>query len=160
VTAIRRISLLLVALGATAVLAACGGDGGNALSKQEYDQRMQQIDAQLEQEAGKFDSADSNQSLEDLAGLVGDFQARVRDAAGEMDDLEPPAAIADEHDRLVQQTRRFADQLDNLKEAVDEGDAAKIQQVGAEIQETTRKQLVAAAKAIEAEGYDIGDWSD
>jgi hypothetical protein len=77
-----------------------------------------------------------------------------------MEALQPPADVNDLHEQLVAQARRLADQLGELRAAVDNGDVAQLEELGREIESSSFKQLADAARAIQAKGFDIGDWQN
>jgi hypothetical protein len=141
---------------AAALAAGCGG-GGDALSKGEYEQRMQALDQELEQGGAALENVES---LDNLAAQVERFQGVIRDKADEMDELEPPDEVADPHDRLVSGMRGFADRLDEFRDAAESGDQQRIEEVVGGVLAGAFEQVSGPAQEIEGQGYDIGNWED
>ena len=103
---------LLAALAGLAVLAGCGG-GGDALSKEDYEQELDGAAADLTQAsqtlATELSSAMAgdggfDQAAEDLRAV----RDQLDETAGQLDDLDPPEDAVEAHDRLVDALRAYS----------------------------------------------------
>jgi hypothetical protein len=133
------------------VLAGCGGD--DRLSKREYEEKVRSEYAQV-QEAFR---ATRGAGGADLAARIGDAQEQLRDAAGELDDEEPPQEVEAENAQLVAGMRRYADSLDRLRNAAARGDQEVLDAATAQIgQNEAVEQMAEAAERMKFKGYDLG----
>ena len=121
---------LLAALAGLAVLAGCGG-GGDALSKEDYEQELAGAAADLTQAsqtlATELSSAMAgdggfDQAAEDLRAV----RDQLDETAGQLDDLDPPEDAVEAHDRLVDALRAYSDDLEDVQGALEEGSEAAI----------------------------------
>jgi hypothetical protein len=146
----RRVIALLALAGAVALVAAgCGGGGGGTpLSKAEYEQQMQTIGQDL---SAALDTSGAT-SAEDAVPKVEEAQTTLREAADKMDEMTPPEDIADEHDQLVEGVRAFADDLDDVISALEDGDLSAISNM---LSLDSIQQIQTASAAITGKGYDI-----
>ena len=147
-----------VALVAAGLAAGCGG-GDDRLSQGEYEDRVADVGTNLEQSfddlSGTFDEGDGA-SLDDAADQIGQIQEDMRQRADELDDVEPPEDVQEAHDKLVEGLQGFADDLDEFRQAVDEGDVQAIQQFATEFQQSdAAKKIQEAGEELEKKGYDI-----
>ena len=98
----RQAGVIVVALVLALGAAACGGGGGGGdrLSKDEYEQQMSSIGADL-QEASSGVDISSTTDLDKVADTVADFKDDLETAADKVDDLNPPedAEAGDAEDR-------------------------------------------------------------
>jgi hypothetical protein len=146
--------ILLLALAAT-LLAGCGGDGGR-LSKAEYEDRMQEIGAELRTASAGIGDLSQTRDLDKLAETISDFQERLDEAADDVDALNPPEDVEEETDEIAEALHAFADTFGEMEAAARDGDLAELQQAQAEI---ARKGAEAqrATQSLEQKGYEIGD---
>ncbi len=119
-------SLLVAAMLLGAVMAACGGSGGGGggeLSLEQYfdrvgsiveglEERTATLDQPLEQE---FDS--EAEQIEALRDAFTSVRPVFRDFVDELDDLDPPAAVADAHSALV---AGLTDLMGGLEDLIDQ----------------------------------------
>ena len=101
---------------ALVVLAGCGG-GEDRLTKEEYQAEVRRIGSTLGETLGGL-----NTSAGALGPQVADVQANLRTTADDLDELAPPEEIESAHDKLVEGINGFADELDDLKAAVEAED--------------------------------------
>jgi hypothetical protein len=146
---------------ATFLLVACG-TSGDPLSRADYQDELDQATGAVEQaftqlgESLQDVSADKG-SLEDAAGEVGNIQDELDSAADELDDVSPPEDVAPAHDKLVDGMRGISDDLEDLKSALEEGDAAALQRIGATFEKLgSAKLLEQATNELEKAGYRLG----
>lgn len=115
--AVVGVILVLTAVGAVA----CGDDGGEKLTLEEYFQQLDQIDNEGTERidalfANMSDDPDVNEMRDAFAG----FPDAVEDAAADADDLNPPDEVKDEHTALVDSLSELADAAnDSLDAAAD-----------------------------------------
>ncbi|MEK6274843.1 MAG: hypothetical protein AABM30_05825 [Actinomycetota bacterium] len=133
-----------------------GGDGGT-LSKPEYEEKVRAVYADV-QEAFRKTNVTSTKLL---ATRVAEAQDELRRAADELDDAKPPGAIARENDQLVAGLRAYADDLDELRAAAEQGDSAGVTRFNQSIpQNSAVRQIAEAAEEMKFEGYDLGPISE
>lgn len=151
----RQLTGALALLALLGLLAAACGGGDEALSKDEYQQQLSDAGQSLTQSTANLgedvsaavqgQAAAGDKAAEDIES----FQAKLRDTADELEDLNPPEDAAAAHDRLVTALRDYADDLDELHDALGEGDASQI---------VAKMQALASldsVKAVEQAGTDL-----
>jgi uncharacterized phage infection (PIP) family protein YhgE len=149
------VTVLLAVLLAIATLAGWGGGGGDALSKEEYEQRMQKIGGTLDEVTAGLEQ--QPESLDQLATGIADIRTEAQQAADELDDIEPPEEIAAAHARLHEGLHQFAEDLGELEQAVENGELQEIQQLAQALASSEGiQQVTSATNEIESKGYDIG----
>ena len=153
-----RALVLLVALGLLA--AGCGGGGGNdeaskPLTKAQYQAKLQQLSNEIGAELRQSVGASTTLKKSDVPKL----QQSLRSFSDKVEALNPPAAVADLHTRLVAAMRGFADDLPSLVTTLDKAkdpSAAIAALFGAKpIQE-----LIQLQQAFKDKGYDISSLLD
>jgi multidrug resistance efflux pump len=160
----RRVFLPTAA--ALVLLAGCGGDGGGPLSKADYQTELERATTAVEQAFTKLSESLQNVSeekgsLEDAADEVTNIQDELRSAADGLDDVEPPENVSEAHDTLIDGMRRLADDLDEMKTALEEGDAGKLQEISSGFENLeSSKLLERATNDLEAAGYKLGSDSE
>ena len=121
------IAAVLLAFGAVA--AACGDDGGETLTIEEYFARLAEIDDETEEEEAALDA----QLEEELAGITDEEEAleviqdifpaqldNFADFVDDLADLDPPDDIRDDHDDTVDAMRDFVAVFRELVDELDE----------------------------------------
>jgi plastocyanin len=112
---LRFILVVLTLLAFVATLAACGGD--EALSDEEYFQKMDEIDKEtdrrIEEEVFSAEEPTVGESADPFVRVV-------RDTADQADELKPPDDVKDAHEELVASIRDFADKLEAAAEGADQ----------------------------------------
>jgi hypothetical protein len=142
---------LLLILSAALALVGCGGDG--RLSKAEYEERVRSAYGEVQQAFRETNVASTNE----MAVRVEAAQEQLREAADELDDVEPPKDIETENSQLVDGMRRYADDLDRLRNAAESGDQRTIDDFNARIaQNEAVEQMAEAAERMKFKGYDLG----
>ncbi len=153
-----RALVLLVALGL--LVAGCGGGGGNdeaskPLTKAQYQAKLQQLSNEIGAELRQSVGASTTLKKSDVPKL----QQSLRSFSDKVEALNPPAAVADLHTRLVAAMRGFADDLPSLVTTLDKAkdpSAAIAALFGAKpIQE-----LIQLQQAFKDKGYDISSLLD
>jgi uncharacterized protein YhaN len=124
--------LLVCLAAATVALAACGGED-EALSQQEYQERLTQSSDDLTRASDQFGSGledllqGGDTRPEDIADSAAGFEDQLRQTASELEDVEPPSNAADENEALVKSLRAFADDIADLRSSLEEGDLTEAQ---------------------------------
>jgi uncharacterized phage infection (PIP) family protein YhgE len=145
---------LVVGLAIATLAAGCGG-GGDGLSKEEYEQRMQEIGGTLDEVTAGLEQ--QPESLDQLATGIADIRTEAQQAADQLDDIEPPEEIAAAHARLHEGLHQFAEDLGELEQAVENGELQEIQQLAQALASSEGiEQVTSATNEIESKGYDIG----
>jgi HPt (histidine-containing phosphotransfer) domain-containing protein len=158
-----RVSFLCALLAAM-LLTACGdGNGGDTLSKQEYQDRLDTTRTEL---STSFDALgtqlegalNGSGSLDDAASEVEAIQEKLRAQADELEGLTPPDDAAEANDKLASGMQDLADDLDAFKSALESGDFPKIQAEANKIETfTSGKKLQQAGDDLEAAGYKFSE---
>jgi hypothetical protein len=144
---VSRVALLLLVVAA----ASCSGDDGR-LTKAEYAEKVRTVYADVQEAFARTDVPP-----DELAGRVEDAQGRLRDAADELEDTEPPVDVEAEHAQLVEGFRSYADDLDRLRNAAERGDERTIEDFNARVSQNDSVVLIAeAAESMKFKGYDLG----
>jgi hypothetical protein len=154
-----RLVLLLLAALSLALAAGCGGDEG--LSKADYEQEVRSAGDRLESAFTKL--AESGQgaagqgSVDEVTGTIKEAQDELRASADDLDGIDPPEDVQQEHARLVGGLRALADDLDELRKAIDERDLAGVRSFLERVPELEAVTTIQeATRAIREKGYDIG----
>ena len=150
----RRLAVLVAAVGLVA--AGCGGGGGGGettskpLTKAEYQSKLQQLSNQIGAQLRQSIGATTNLKKSDVPKL----QTALRSFARKVDALNPPAAVADLHTRLVKAMQGLADDLPSLVAQIDtakDPSAAITALFGAK----SIQALLRLQQAYKDKGYDI-----
>jgi TolA-binding protein len=149
----RALALSLAVAGAL-VVAGCSGDGRERLSKTEYEETVRSVYAGV-QEAFR----QTNVTVQsDLADRVGDAQHELRQAAGELEDVDPPDEVEAENAQIAEAMRAYADDLDGLREAAERADSTAISDFNSRVASNDAiVSMMEAAERMKFKGYDVGD---
>jgi uncharacterized phage infection (PIP) family protein YhgE len=151
---VRRAAGIVAGL-AIAMAGGCGG-GGDGLSKEEYEQQVQEVGGTLNEVTAGLQETPT--SLDDLAAAIADIRTEAEQAADELDDIEPPDEVADSHDKLTAGLRQFADDLAELEQSVEDGELQEIEQLATQLASSEGiQQLTEATNELESKGYNIGE---
>jgi soluble cytochrome b562 len=141
-------------IAAPLLASACGGDE-KRLTKTEYQQQVQAIYDDVRK---AFQGTTTNvASLSDLSARVSTAQQELRDAAERIDDLNPPEEVEEQTHEIAEGLDAYADDLDELRQAADEGDAKQVQafEEGIPANESIDR-IREAAEEIHNKGYNLG----
>lgn len=147
---------------ATVVAAASGCGGGDRLSKDAY---QQELDAAIQKVEQAFEGlgeslqkvGSGSGSLDQVAGEVGNIQDELNAAADDLDGITPPEDAEASHDTLVAGMRGLADDLEEFKAAIEDGDTGAIDRFSDEAQSLPSvKKLEEASNELKEKGYDVG----
>lgn len=164
------IGIAAVALGLVAAAGCGGGDGGSALSKEEYQAEVvaagQQVAAQFEEIATQAQSLsaadigsldDASAVFQDLADVVATGEDELRSFADKLAGLEPPEDARAANDKLVEGFGQLADDFGALGAALEGGEISQITQLGQQLESVVSseagKTIEAAIKELEDAGY-------
>jgi hypothetical protein len=140
----------LLTLSVGLLLAGCGSE--DRLSKQEYAQKVRAVYGDVQK---AFQATNVPQG--ELAARIEAAQEQLREGADELEDVEPPEDVEQENEELVEGMRRYADDLDRLRNAVESGDQRTIDDFNARIaQNEAVEQMAEAAEEMKFKGYDLG----
>jgi hypothetical protein len=148
---------MMLAAAIAIAAAGCGGGGGGGarLSKSEYEKKMSSIGSDLAAASSGIDLTNTK-DLGKVADAVAAFKTRLEDAAGKVDDLNPPANAEEETGKIADALHSFADEFGKMEKAARKGDLDGLQKAqqaviskGAEAQK--------AAQALKDKGYKIGE---
>lgn len=159
VAAVKRV--LIVAAAVALLASSCGG--GSPLTKAEYERRVHEISQLLSetlQETFSSPQFQNRSSLKDVADVLREGQEDIEDAAGRLDDVNPPVEIESTHDQLVQGIRDFGKDFGRFADATEKGDLAALQRFSQQISDESLPSMIAvnkATEALKAKGYDIAD---
>jgi hypothetical protein len=84
---------------------ALGGGSGEATTKSEYQAAIVNTRDRIDFSLGRLSKA---QSLEEFLGRMDEASATIDDAGDDLDDLGSPAALEDQHERLVDEIESLA----------------------------------------------------
>jgi len=145
----RSFAALLAVSGA--LLAGCGDDG--ALTKVEYEEKVRSTYAEVQEAFARTNVP----LLEELAVRLEDAQDALRAAADELEGVEPPEEVETEHTEVVAGLRAYAEDLNRLRNAAEQGDERTVEEFNARIA-TNRsvEQIAEAAERMKFKGYDLG----
>jgi hypothetical protein len=154
---VRNPAILLACLLGVVVMAGCGG-GGEALSKEDYEQQMQALRADLSASANELQQAFSDPQDRDAMSEGLNAAADLLDDASQgLADIAPPEDVADAHETMVDKSAAAAERLREFADAVANASPAELPERLAEFQNFEEfTELEAAVSAIEAKGYKIG----
>lgn len=160
---VRRVSFLCALLTAMLLASCGGGNGGAALSKQEYQNRLDttrtELSASFEALGTQLEGAlKGSGSLDDAASEVESIQEKLRAQGDELESLTPPDDAAGANDALASGMQELADDLDEFKSALESGDLGKIQAEANKIETfASGKKLQQAGDDLEAAGYKFSE---
>ena len=140
---------LAAALVAVAALAGCGG---GELSKSEYEQKVQSAWADV---LAGFRSPQGGEG--GIAARAESAEDALNEAADELDGVDAPKAVEEQNDELVQAMRGYADDLGELREAIEDRDEDRIRAFNEGVaQNRWVRQIQEVVEQMKAKGYDLG----
>jgi septal ring factor EnvC (AmiA/AmiB activator) len=149
---------LLVAIVALAgVSAGCGG--GDALSKQEYQQELSQAATDLSEASQTLGRELSNAaigegSFDEAADEMAAIREQLDQTADDLDGLDPPDDAEDAHNRLVDSLHAYSDDLEEIQGKLESGSDAEITESLRGLQNLDSvKDLQQAGADLEELGY-------
>jgi hypothetical protein len=138
----QKLKPSLAALGAAAVLVAgCGGDDYKDKVKdaaQDFKKSVQGTSAEIRQAKSK----------KEYSAGVTKFQAAIKEFNDRVSELDPPSDAKAAQDRLIAVLQTFSQDLETIKNAVNEGDIEKVRELQAKFA-TDVNEVQAAGKELE-----------
>ena len=132
-------------------VAGCGGE----VSKSEYEQKVQEVYADVQQ---AFRETGGGRTLDDLAERTEAAQDELRSAADTLDDVDAPKAVEEQNEELVQAFRGYAEDLDTLIDAARSDDSNRVAAFQRSVADNRWIfQIREVAEQMTAKGYDLGD---
>ena len=120
----RVIAVLAALLLSAGLIAACGSD-----EKADYAQQVEDILNPLGEQLQSLGADLSNASDEQaLADGLGEAESNLESAASELESLDVPEGVEEVNSDLVAAINGFAGELASVKQAAEDGDAAKLQE--------------------------------
>jgi hypothetical protein len=159
----HRGAATLAALALALAAAGCGGgggdsgngDGGAALSKTQYEARIQKDGQEIKDVFAPLSKPPA--SLQQLANDIEKGQKKLREAADDLEKDTPPEDVKHDNAVLAAGLRKLADGLEPLREGAEKGDPQMVQKAVADLQKSNAlKDAQEATKDMKEKGYKIG----
>jgi hypothetical protein len=154
----HRGAATLAAVGLALVVAGCGGGGdGGRLSKSEYEQHLRSDSQAIRKAFVPLSKQPS--SLSELASELKVGEAKLREAADDLDGVTAPKDVEKDNDSLVKGLRKLATELESLRSAAAKKDPQLVQKALADLRGS--HALVDARRAtddMKKKGYKLGNF--
>ena len=126
----RNAVILLACLLGVVAIAGCGGDGGGngaALSKEDYEEAMQALQADLQSSSEELQQAFSDpQDIPAMTAGLNQAADIFDDASASLDEIEPPEDVADPHQVMVDKTASAANEIREFADTVENASLAEL----------------------------------
>ena len=153
--------LLVLAATGLALLASTGCMGTEArLSHQEYEREMQALARDMNAKALGMEQLVNAPSQDAFSQLLRDVSDMMREAAGRMEDINPPEEIDEPHGKLADALGETAEILDRAADRANDGDFFGAMTVLDEAPDDLGADVMRAITEIRTAGYYIGDSDD
>jgi hypothetical protein len=162
---VKQLAVLVLAVSALGVVTAgCGGSGGGSsggTTKADYLKQMKALGTELSTSFSDLANArpTSKKSSAALLRNVGD----ALDAAGDkLDDIDPPAEVADAHQKLIDGTHEAADEFRDLASKLDSASPSQLPAILSQLNPSKLPGFVKMQQAVnefKAKGYQLGQLS-
>jgi hypothetical protein len=119
----------VIAISAAAlVLGGCGGGngGGEEMTADEFRQEADAICAEFE---GRLDDLGRPESLDDLQNFVSEAVPIIEEGNAQLQELNPPDELQEQWDRAMEINNEQLETVRDLREAVEDGDQARVQEL-------------------------------
>jgi hypothetical protein len=146
----------LAALGLALAVAGCGGGGGgDRLSKAQYEQHFRSDSQAISEGIKPLTTKPS--SIEQLVSELKVGEARLHNAANDLNGVKAPKDIEKDNQTIVMGLRKFADELGSFRKAAEKKDVAQLQKTFAELQSSHALENVRnATNDMKQKGYKLG----
>jgi hypothetical protein len=125
-----------MAIGAIALGAIACNDDKESLTLEEYFQRVDEIDNDgTERIDAVFNGITDEDDVQQFREAFKDFAPILGDLADDLDGLDPPDEVRDEHDAMAEALNAFADKANDIAEDIDDIEAATPDELFAAIDE-------------------------
>ena len=121
----RLLALVVLALGA----AACGGGGGDRLTRAELATEANAICQEFDQ---KIEALGAPTSIDDIESFADRSAEIARDGRDELADLNPPEELEADYDRLLETLDEAIENIERIGEAAADGDEAEVGRIAEE----------------------------
>ncbi len=122
----KRVLLLILALGWALVVSSCGGGGNEQLSKSEYESKigaiLQPLQGSTLQKLVTISPGDRDQAVEALK----EGESTLRGAASELASMKPPDDAVDPTALLAKGVGEIADQVTAVRKDAERGEFARL----------------------------------
>jgi hypothetical protein len=154
--------------GGTGTASSTGGGGGatgtsgtssSALSKDEYQDKLNDIMSKVQDQAGELGSIDPNDT-DALAKSVEKAEGFLSGAVDSLKELDPPADVKQAHDDLIAGIQANVDADKEAADKLNDGDRTGAMKSLSDFATKGADQILTAMKAILAKGYDIAVFKD
>ncbi len=156
----KRAIIVMACVASLITVAGCGssGGGGQALSKEDYEQQMQALQAKLSGTADELSEAFSDPSdIDAMSKGLRDAADLLDEASSGLADITPPEDVADPHQSMVDNSAAAADSIREFADTIENAPLAELQESLAGFQDIEEfATLETAVSDIKAKGYDIG----
>jgi len=152
----RRLASVAVVAAAALALSACGG--GSPLSHDEYQQKLNTLGTQANQQAAVVLGAifASKGDLPKLAPQLDQAAGAIDGYAGQLDDLTPPEDAAEANAKLVTGFQAAAAVMHQMADAAQAGDEQKVRSLSDQLTKGAyAKDLEEAGRELTAAGYTL-----
>lgn len=127
----RRSLLVVLVGGATA--AGCGG--GGELSEQELRDQANQA---CREYAERVEGLEPPKSDEDLGSAIDEAKPAIDDLRSDLEDLEPPAELEEQYDKVVKGVKAAGARLTKLRDAAEDQNTERLQELVGEAAKAQR----------------------
>lgn len=127
----RRSLLVVLVGGATA--AGCGG--GGELSEQELRDQANQA---CREYAERVEGLEPPKSDEDLGSAIDEAKPAIDDLRSDLEDLEPPAELEEQYDKVVKGVKAAGARLAKLRDAAEDQNTERLQELVGEAAKAQR----------------------
>lgn len=114
-----KLAAATVSLAGAFLAAGCGGDGGEALSAEEFRQEADRICEEFE---GKLNDVEPPTSPDDIQRFVNEAVPVIEDGTNQLNSLEPPSEFQDEWDRITVINEENLDTIRAVRDALEDND--------------------------------------
>jgi hypothetical protein len=149
-----RIRGVIAISAAALVLGGCGGGngGGEEMTADEFRQEADAICAEFE---GRLDDLGRPESLDDLQNFVSEAVPIIEEGNAQLQELNPPDELQEQWDRAMEINNEQLETVRDLREAVEDGDQARAQElIEAGNEANTEADQLAADLGLEDCGSD------
>jgi hypothetical protein len=147
---LARAALAGVCLALLATAAGCGGGGGaKPLSKAAYDRQMEALGREI---SASLTPLATVKTAPEAAAAASRLRKGLRTVEARLAAINPPAAVKDDHAKLVTAVGKFATELGPVITRLEHGDLSA---AGTVYTLPAVAEVQAASGAIEAAGYPI-----
>jgi gas vesicle protein len=141
-----------VAALAAVLLAGCSGEE-DRLTKSQYEQKVRSVYGGVQ---AAFESTRDAAGAQ-LADRIDKAREELLAAAEQLEAVEPPEAVEEENEELVEGMREYAESLEGVRAAAEREDVAAIDQFNLGLDDNEAvEQMAEAAEEMKFKGYDLG----